>query len=149
MAYKQILYHLVFRTKYSENTINQDYSQELYNYIWGIIKNKNCHLFRINGTENHIHVLSDLHPSVSLSNFIKDIKVASNKWMKMSGNFPNFKGWASQYCAITYSYKERDTIIEYIKNQQEHHKVISFKDEMENLFLEQHVGVDTKWFWKG
>ena len=81
-AYRQILYHIVFRTKYSEQVINQEYSADLYKYIWGIIKNKKCMLFRINGMADHIHILSDLHPSVALSDYIKDIKVASNKWMK-------------------------------------------------------------------
>ena len=47
-AYHQILYHIVFRTKYSEKSIRQEYSSELYKYIWGIIKNKKCVLFRIN-----------------------------------------------------------------------------------------------------
>jgi len=146
-AYRQILYHIVFRTKSSEKTINQAHSSDLYKYIWGIVKNKNGVLFRINGMEDHIHILSDLHPSVALADFIKDIKVASSKWMKASGNFPDFKGWGIKYCALTYSYKERDVIISYIKNQQEHHKHESFQDEIKRLFREQGIDMDEKWFW--
>ena len=71
-AYRQILYHIVFRTKYSEQVINQEYSADLYKYIWGIIKNKKCMLFRINGMADHIHILSDLHPSVALSDSLKN-----------------------------------------------------------------------------
>ncbi|MDO5522600.1 MAG: transposase [Bacteroidia bacterium] len=52
------------------------------------MKNRKCVLYQINGTENHIHILSDLHPTVALSNYIKEIKTASNHWMKQSGNFP-------------------------------------------------------------
>ena len=65
-AYRQILYHIVFRTKGSEKTINQDHREDLYKYIWGIVKNKKCVLYRINGIEDHIHILSDLHPSIAL-----------------------------------------------------------------------------------
>ena len=152
-AYRQILYHIVFRTKGSERTINQEYSKDLYQYIWGIIKNKNiiknkkCFLFRINGMEDHIHILSDLHPSVALADYIRDIKISSSKWMKSSGLFPDFKGWGIKYCAITYSYQNRDTIINYIKNQQEHHKKESFQDEITRLFKEQGIDLDEQWFW--
>ena len=58
-AYRQIPYHIVFRTKGSEKTIRQEYRKDLYQYIWDIIKNKNCVLFQINGMEDHIHILSD------------------------------------------------------------------------------------------
>ena len=87
-AYRQILYHIVFRTKSSEMTINQNHSADLYKYIWGIIKNKKCVLFRINGMEDHIHILSDLHPSIALADYIRDIKVSSAKWMKESARTP-------------------------------------------------------------
>jgi len=146
-AYRQILYHIVFRTKGSEKTIDQAHFIELKNYIWGIIKNKNCVLFRINGMEEHIHILSDLHPSIALADYIKDIKVSSSKWMKASGFFPKFRGWGIKYCALTYSYKDRDIIINYIKNQQEHHKKESFHDEISRLIKEHGIDMDEKWFW--
>ena len=146
-AYRQILYHIVFRTKGSGKTINQTHSTDLYRYIYGIIKNKDCILFRINGMEDHIHILSDLHPSIALADYIRDIKVSSSKWMKESGLFPDFVGWGIKYCAITYSYKERDILINYIKNQQEHHKQESFQDEIRRLFKEQGIDFDEKWFW--
>ena len=146
-AYRQILYHIVFRTKRSEKTINQAHAADLYKYIWGIIKNKKCVLFRINGMEDHLHILSDLHPSVALVDYIRDIKVLSSKWMKESGFFSDFKGWGIKYCALTYSYKERNIIINYIKNQQKHHKRESFQDEIKRFFREQGIDLDEEWFW--
>ena len=146
-AYRQILYHIVFRTKSSEKTVSQAHAVDLYKYIWGIIKNKKCVLFRINGMEDHIHILSDLHPSVALADYIKDIKASSSKWMKESGHFADFKGWGIKYCALTYSYRERDTLINYIRNQQEHHKKESFQDEIRRLFQEQGIDGDDNWFW--
>ncbi len=148
MAFRQILYHIVFRTKFSKKTLNQANVQELYKYIWGIIKNKNCTLFRINGMEDHIHILSDLHPSISLSDYVKDIKVASSKWAKQNRIFTDFEGWAKKYAAFTYSYKEKQALINYIKNQQEHHKTENFKDEIERLFKEHSIDNSNGWFWK-
>lgn len=138
-TYRQILYHIVFRTKYNERTITADTATHLYKYIWGISKNKGCVLFRINGTEDHLHILSDLHPSLALSDYVKDIKVASSSWMKQSGYFPNFKGWGTGYCALTYAYRDKETIINYIRNQQEHHKRESFVDELRRLLQEEGV----------
>jgi REP element-mobilizing transposase RayT len=97
--------------------------------------------------DDHIHILSDLHPSVALANYIRDIKVSSSKWMKASGYFPDFKGWGIKYCALTYSFKEKNVLVNYIKNQQEHYKVEDFRDEIKRLFKEQSIDMDEKWFW--
>jgi putative transposase len=75
-SYRQILYHLVFRTKDSRKTLVQAHSRELYAYIMGIIRNKNCFLYRINGMENHLHILCDLHPTIALADYVRDIKTS-------------------------------------------------------------------------
>ena len=144
MSYRQILYHTVFGTKHRKPTIAEPHCNELYGYIWGVIKNKNCKLFRINGVEDHIHILSDLHPSVALADFVKDIKVASSLWMKASGLFLDFEEWAECYGAFTYSVKERDRIINYIKKQKEHHQKVTFPDEYKSLLDEHHITYDEK-----
>jgi REP element-mobilizing transposase RayT len=78
-SYRQILYHIVFCTYRRENTLPEEHHEELYRYIWGIIKKRNSVLYRMNGTENHIHILSDLHPGIALSDYIKEIKTATNR----------------------------------------------------------------------
>ena len=82
MSYTKTYYHIILRTKRSEMSISQKNVSSLYKYIWGIIKNKKGKLYRINGMEDHIHILSDLHPSVSLADYIKTIKVATSLWLK-------------------------------------------------------------------
>jgi len=136
MSYTKILYHIVLRTKRSEASISQDNVSSLYKYIWGIIKNKNGKLYRINGMEDHIHILSDLHPSVSLADYIKTIKVATSLWLKQSDDFPLFRGWSEGYAAFTYSFQEKDRIISYIKSQQEHHKKENSENEWKRLLKE-------------
>src|SRR5258705_935661 len=111
--YRQIFYQIVFGTKHRQSTIDETNSRELYQYISGAIKNKNCKLYRINGMEDHIHIFSDLHPTVPLSGYIKDIKVASSVWMKANGKFPKFDAWQEGYGAFTYSTREKDMIINY------------------------------------
>jgi putative transposase len=144
-TYKQIYYQIVFGTKDRNPTINQQNDKELYKYIWGIINQHQCKLYRINGIEDHIHIVSDLHPKVCLGDYIKEIKVASSIWMKQSGLFPAFDGWQEGYGAFTYSVKEKDRVIEYVKNQKEHHKVESFYDEFKRLLIENEIEFDEKY----
>ena len=145
MSYKQIYYQIIFGTKYRKSTIAETHCKELYQYIYGLIQNKQCKLYRINGIEDHIHIFSDLHPSIALADYIKDIKVASSKWMKESGRFPDFTGWQDGYGAFTYSIHERDKIINYVKNQKEHHKTESFYDEFKRLLIESGIDFDEKY----
>ena len=145
-SYRQIYYQIIFGTKYREATINTNNEEYLYKYIWGLIENKKCKLYRINGMPDHIHIFSDLHPSLCIADYVKDIKVATNIWMKDSGKFPLFRGWQEGYGAFTYSIREKDMIINYIKNQKEHHRTETFYDECKRLLVENGVEYDEKYF---
>jgi putative transposase len=145
-SFRQLMYHLVFRTKESLPSIKQDHVNELYAYITGIIKHKNSHLYRINGVENHLHILTDLHPSIAPADFMREVKVSSSLWMKCSGLFPAFKGWAVGYGSFTCSYRDMDMLIDYIKNQQEHHRRMTFEEEYRILLLESGVKIDDRFF---
>ena len=145
-SYRQILYHIVFRTKNGKPAITNEHKKELYAYILGIIKNKGCVLYRINGVENHIHILSDLHPSISLADYLQVIKSNSSKWMRESGKFPFFRGWASGYGGFTVSMKDKDRVVNYIINQEQHHKQFSFEEEYRKLLSEYEIEFDERYF---
>ncbi len=145
-SYRQIIYHIIFRTKSSKKTLSLEHSKELYAYIMGIIKHKDCHLYRIKGMEEHIHLLTDLHPSVALADLIRDIKTSSSIWLKANNNFPLFEGWSYGYAALTYAYRDKNMLINYIKNQREHHKQDSFSDEYRKLLTEHGIAFDEKYF---
>lgn len=135
-SYRQLYYHIVFGTKYRKQTIPDVHCQLLYKYIWGIIEHKKCKLYRINGSTDHLHLLVDIHPTIALSTFVKDLKVSSSIWLKSQPEFRNFEGWAEGFGAFTISHDNRAGIIEYIKNQKEHHKTFSFKDEYRKMLEE-------------
>jgi putative transposase len=144
-TYRQIYYQIVFATRHRHQTISETHEQDLYKYIWGIIDKHKCKLYRINSMPDHIHIFSDLHPTVALSDYVKDIKVASSLWMKQSGNFPLFDSWQDGYGAFTYSQKEKDRVIDYIKNQKEHHKQENYFDEYRRLLKEFDIEFDEKY----
>lgn len=145
-SYRQIFYQIVFGTKYRKPTINAVYDDLLYSYIARIIKNKKCFPYNINGIEDHIHIMSDLHPSIALSDYVKDIKIASSIWMKEGARFPDFEGWQDGYGAFTYSIRERDMIINYIKNQKQHHKKENFETEYRRLLIDNDLEIDERYF---
>ena len=144
-SYRQILYHLTFHTRNSEKVLHNSGNEELFKYIWGVIKNKKCRLYRINGVEDHIHIICDLHPSIALADLVKDIKVSSSIWIKGRGIYPLFSNWAESYGAFTLSIREKDTIIKYVMNQQEHHKRENFREEFIKLLKENGVDYDEKY----
>ena len=91
-TYTQILYQIVFSTKRREKILDKDGRQELFKYIRGILVRKKCHLYRINGVENHLHLVTHLHPSIALASLVKDIKLASSDYIKKNKLFRGFQG---------------------------------------------------------
>jgi REP element-mobilizing transposase RayT len=144
-TYTQILYQIIFTPKNHEHTLTADRRMELYKYIWGILKNKKCHLYRIGGISDHIHILTHVHPSVSLSSIVKDIKIASVAHIKSNQLFSKFSGWQDGYSAFTYSINDKDRLTEYVNNQEEHHKKISFREELIGLLNEHGIVFDEKY----
>lgn len=116
-------------------TITEQYKKELYAYIFGIVKNKNSYLHRINGIANHIHLLVDLHPTVALADFVRDIKQWSHKWLKENPNFPKFDSWGVGYYAVSIGVSDLNNCRDYIINQENHHKGRDLLLEMEWLAL--------------
>ena len=88
------IYHIVINTHRREMTLPLTSCDRLYRYIGSIVQNNLSTLYAINGIENHIHLLINLHPSVRLSDLVRDIKLATSQWMKQNKDaFPLFSGW--------------------------------------------------------
>jgi len=144
-TYTQILYQIVFATKSHEACMIESGREKLYKYIWGILKNKQCHLYRIGGVEDHLHIITHIHPTIAIANLIKDMKLASSSFIKSQNIFPNFNGWQDGYGGFTYSISAKDNLVEYVKNQKDHHKKISFREEYINLLNEHGIEFDEKY----
>jgi REP element-mobilizing transposase RayT len=108
------------------------------------MKSKNCVLYRINGTENHVHLLFSLHPTLALSDFMRDLKAATSWTLKRTKGYENFCAWSEGYAALTYSLNDKETIVNYIKNQREHHKTKTFREEYEKFLSEMGLVLDER-----
>ena len=128
-TYTQLYFHIVFAVKGRSNYISEQWKDELYKYISGIIANKNQKLMIVNGMPNHIHLLIGTKPNCNLSDLIRDIKANSSKWINEK-KFTNFHfEWQTGFGAFTVSQSVVPKVIEYIKNQEEHHRKKTFKEE--------------------
>ena len=143
-SYRQLYYHVVFGTKLRKPTIPDIHCQLLYKYIWGLLENKKCKLYRINGGKEHIHLLVDIHPTIAVSTLVKDLKVSTSIWLKEQLEFQQFEGWAEGFAVFTISHADKDRVIEYIKGQKEHHHKITFLDEYKALMKEYGIEFDEK-----
>ncbi len=132
-THTQLLYHIVFSTKNRESVITPKNKERLLKYIWGIIKNQKSVLYRIKAEKDHIHILTHIHPRVALSEFVKKIKASSTIWIKDEKVFPRFSNCQEGYGAFTYSTNDKNNIVNYIKDQEEHHKKVSFIDEYKEM----------------
>jgi putative transposase len=143
-TFTQIYYHIVFSTKSRRPTLSVAHHEDLYKYIWGVIQKNDCHLYRINGMEDHIHISTSLHPTQCLSDFVKDIKLSTSQWIKDEGRFPVFEGWQEGYGAFTYAHKDKDNVIRYIQHQKEHHKKRSFREEFIQMLTQAGISFEER-----
>jgi putative transposase len=139
-TYTQFLYQLIFGSKDHLPFISSKNQDILFGYIAGILKKKSCHFYIVGGAINHIHIITHIHPVIAPAYLIKDIKEASHALiLRERSLFFNFPGWQVGYSGFTYHISSKNSLINYVKNQAEHHKTISYKDELIELLNEHDV----------
>jgi len=128
-TYTQIYIHIVFAVRGRQNLISKDWKDELYKYITGIITNEGQKLIAINGMPNHIHILIGLKPDKSLSDLVRDIKANSSRFINERSWINGKVEWQTGFGAFSYNHSQLTNVINYIQNQEEHHKKKTFKEE--------------------
>ena len=128
-TYSQINIHCVFAVNGRENVITKVYRDDLHKYMSGILKNDNAFPLAVGGWLDHVHVFFELQPNSKISDLMRDLKATTSKWINdnrlVSGKFQ----WQEGYGAFSYSRSQRSDVINYIMNQEEHHKTKTFKEE--------------------
>ncbi|MBW6501220.1 MAG: transposase [Bacteroidales bacterium] len=148
-TYTQFLYQLVFGSKNHDPFISSKNKDLLFGYIAGILKKKSCHSYIVGGASNHIHIITHIHPTISPSYLIKDIKEACHALMcREKVLFQSFPGWQVGYSGFTYHISSRNNLINYVKNQAEHHKTRTFKEELIQLLNEHSVNYKEEYLFK-
>jgi len=140
--------HIIFHVKDDRISIRPEDEKELYAYIGGIIKQNASFPVKINGTENHIHVLSTLSKNLSLANLVEAIKKNSSRWIKTKNIHYQSFAWQGGYAGYSVSQSKVAVVANYIEHQKEHHMKLSFKDEYLKFLQEYQVDFDENYLWK-
>lgn len=144
-TYSQLYIHIVFAVNGRSRLISGVHKEELHKFISGIISKRGQKLLAIHCMPDHTHILVGLKPTIAISDLVRDIKAGSSgfitekKWVK--GKFQ----WQSGFGAFSYAHSQLGVVINYINNQEEHHKRISFKEEYVSFLKKFNVDYDEQY----
>jgi putative transposase len=133
------LYHIVFATQGRYPALHDANRLDLHRVISNIVADKNCRMVSINSVTDHLHMLINLSPSISLKDFISAVKSKSSTWLKQDSRTTMFTSWCKGYYACTVSPSMMQKTIKYIESQTEHHRLVYFDTEI--MTMCQHLGL--------
>ena len=144
-SYVTNLMHCTFSTKERFPFIDSELETRLWPYIGGIARENKMKALAIGGTSDHIHTLLSLSATMSFAKAVQLIKGGSSKWIH--DTFAKHKKfeWQEGYGAFMLSINEKASVIEYIKNQQEHHNRVSFRDEFRKMLKMADIEFDERY----
>jgi len=125
--------------------ITNDMRKNLHSYIIGTLSNIGSYVNEIYANSDHIHILCTLPRTITIAELIYKIKTSSSKWIKKQG-VDNFS-WQGGYGAFSVSSSKVQIVTKYIQNQEQHHKKISFKDELREFLKEYNIDFDENYVW--
>ena len=139
--------HLIWSTAGREPYIAAEWKDRLYSYIGGVLQNKHAKLLCAGGMSDHIHLYISLPSTITLAETVNVIKANSSRWIHQ--NFPKLStfAWQSGYGAFSVSKSSESRLIEYIKNQESHHRGRSFQKEYLEFLVRYSIEYDERYLW--
>ncbi len=147
-TFSRIYLQFVFAVKARQNLIPKAHKEELHKYITGEAQNRKAKMLAINCMPDHTHMFVRFKPSVLISDFIKEIKVESNEFIKKNKWIRGHFSWQDGYGVFSYSHSQVDSVIRYIMNQEEHHKKKTFKEEYVELLEAFEIPYESKYLFE-
>ena len=140
-SYISLHYHFVFSTKHREPTLTPDLCPRLYDYIGGIVRATGGVLLAAGGIADHVHLLAGLAQQPAIADVLRLVKTNSSKWVRETFPDIGWAGWQTGYGAFTVSYSGLDRVRAYIADQERHHRVATYQDELRALIAKTSGGV--------
>jgi putative transposase len=147
-TYTQIHLHLIFAVKNRKSLIEDSWKDRLYQYITGVVQANKHKMIIVNGMADHLHIAIGMRPSQSLSDLMQDIKGSSSKWINDNNLSAGKFQWQEGYGAFSYNKSLLPKLIEYIKNQEEHHKQKTFLEEYKEFLKAFEIDFDEKYIFR-
>ena len=147
-TYTQIYIQIVYAVNGRKNLIRKSFKDELEKFIAGIITNRKQKLYAIYAMPDHVHILVSMSPNISVSDLARDIKAGSSKFVNDKKYLPQKFSWQAGFGAFSYSKSHLSRVVNYILNQEEHHKKKSFKEEYLELLEKFEIEFDEKYLFR-
>ena len=147
-TYHQVYIQAVFAVKYREAVITNECKSKILSVIGNLINETGCKTLIVNGTEDHVHCLLTLKPTISISELMKVVKGKSSKFINDHQLTKHKFEWQEGYGVFSYSKSHIDAVYKYIANQEEHHKKQNFKDEYISFLNKFNVKFDEKYIFE-
>ena len=144
----KILVHIVFSTK-DRRPFLRDLAlrEELHRYLGGILSQHDCQPIIVGGVEDHVHLLCALSRTCAAAEMVKEIKRGSSLWLKTKTLDLSDFAWQTGYGIFSIGFSQIQTVREYIANQPEHHRKVSFQDEFRELLRRYEIDFDERYVW--
>jgi REP element-mobilizing transposase RayT len=147
-TYTDLLVHVISSTKDRAPFLDAEIKARLFPYLGGVIRELGGKALLINGPTDHVHVLILLPAKSALSEIVGKLKANSSGWVHRE--FPKHQSfaWQTGYAAFTASHSQKQTVLDYITNQEEHHRKLSFKEELIAFLKKHEIEYDEKYLWE-
>ncbi len=140
-----LLYHIIYSTKYRRPWIRSEWQDELYAYIGGIVRANEGTLLRVGGVADHVHLLVRLNPTIAISDVMRVVKANSSKWVNERDDVDLRFQWQSGFAAFSVSESQVGAVENYIAEQVEHHRVKTFEEEFLEILKKHGVEYDGRY----
>lgn len=147
-TYSQIYIQIVFAVKHRDALIHETWEERLYQYITGIIQNKEQKMLAINGMPDHIHFFIGMKPSCCLSDLVREVKKSSTEFITENKLCKYKFNWQEGYGAFSYSHSQLYDVLAYIHSQKEHHKTKTFKEEYTSYLKKFNIEYEDKFLFE-
>ena len=145
-TFTQLISHIVFSTKDRKPLISAEMKPEMHAYLGGLVRELRGRTQAINGMADHVHMLVGLPPGISISDALRFIKANSSRWAaeKWRSSF----AWQMGYGAFSVSKSHIPAVLDYIHNQEHHHRKMTFQEEFIRFLKKYEIEYDERYIWK-
>jgi putative transposase len=147
-TYTQIFLQFVFAVSRRQCLIPREHKEELHRYIGGLVTRRKSKPLAIHCMPDHAHIFVGYKPTISIPDFVKEIKVESNNFIKAKGWIQDPFKWQEGYGAFSYSRSHIGNVINYINNQEKHHQKQKFRDEYKELLVEFEIPFEDQYLFE-
>ena len=147
-SFVQLNIHIIFSTKQRCPFLTEQIRPRLLSYLGTLLRSLDAPPTIINGAADHLHLLTSIPATRSIADIVRDMKAISSGWIHREFPLLSKFAWQTGYAAFSVSATDVDSVREYIRSQERHHRRVSFQEEYLRLLHEAGIAIDDRFLWE-